>query len=84
MCDTVVKCCIDSGLTSIPASNHIVREMLGWSDKVRNAKDQPLFWHWIWQESGRPNTGHVFSIKNRTRHQYHYAVRRCKLSKQMK
>ena len=26
MCDIVIKCCIDSGLTSIPASNHNVTE----------------------------------------------------------
>ena len=47
ICDTVVKCCIDSGLTSIPASNHNVKEMPGWNDEVKHAKYQSLFWHWI-------------------------------------
>ena len=81
-CDTVVKCCIDSGLTSIPSSRLNVREVPGWNDEVRQAKDQSLFWHWIWLESGRPNTGHVYAIMKRTRHQYHYSIRRCKLNKQ--
>ena len=74
MCDTVVRCCIDSGLISIPDSNHNVREMPGWNDEVKQAKDQSLFRHWIWQEVGRPNTGYVFSIMKRTHHQYHYTV----------
>ena len=34
MYDTVVKCCMDSRLTSIPASNHNVREIPGWNDKA--------------------------------------------------
>ena len=46
--DTVVKCCIDSGLTSIPSSGNNVREVPGWNDEVKQAKDQSLFWHWIW------------------------------------
>ena len=41
-CDTVVKCCIDSGLTSIPSSRHNVRELPGWNDKVKQAKDHSL------------------------------------------
>ena len=32
-------------------------------------------------ESGKPNTGLVYQIMKRTRHQYHYAVRRCKSDK---
>ena len=80
--DTVIKCCIDSGLTSIPSSGHNGREVPGWNDEVKQAKDQSLFWHSIWFESGRPNTGPVYAIMNRTRHQYHYSVRRCKLKKQ--
>ena len=79
--DTVVKCCIDSGLTNIPSSDNNVREVPGWNDEVKQAKDQSIFWHWIWLESGRPNTGHVYAIMKRTRHQYHYSVRRCKLKK---
>ena len=81
-CDTVVKYCIDSGLTSIPSSRLNVREVPDWNDEIRQAKDQSLFWHWIWLESGRPNTGHVYAIMKRTRHQYHYSIRRCKLNTQ--
>ena len=32
-------------------------------------------------ESGRPNSGFIYDIMKRTRHQYHYAVRCCKKNK---
>ena len=32
----------------------------------------------MWQESGKPQNGVVYSVMKRTRHHYHYAVRRCK------
>ena len=32
----------------------------------------------MWLEAGKPNAGFIFDIMKRTRHQYHYAVRRCK------
>ena len=32
-------------------------------------------WHWIWLEAGKPMNGYVYNIINRTRHQYHYAIR---------
>ena len=31
----------------------------------------------MWLESGKPNTGFIDQIMKCTRHQYHYAVRRC-------
>ena len=33
---------------------------------------------WLELESGKPNTGLVYQNVKCTRHQYHYAVRRCK------
>ena len=35
----------------------------------------------MWLESGKQNTGLVYRIMKGTRHQYHYAVRRCKSNK---
>ncbi|ELT96186.1 hypothetical protein CAPTEDRAFT_185982 [Capitella teleta] len=57
-----VNACLDSGLECIPAKK----------------PDRSLFWHWIWCECGRPNTGALYDEKikmKRSRHQYHYAVR---------
>ncbi|ELT92157.1 hypothetical protein CAPTEDRAFT_215018 [Capitella teleta] len=40
-----------------------------------DGSDRSLFWHWIWCECGRPNTGALYEAMKRSRHQYHYAVR---------
>ena len=34
-------------------------------------------------EAGKPNNGYIYHILKGTRHQYHYAIRLCKKSKQM-
>ena len=45
---------------------------------VESERDHSVFWHWMWLEYGKTNTGFIYQIMKRTRHQYHYAVRRCK------
>ena len=35
----------------------------------------------MWLESGKPNTDLIYHITKHTRHQYHYAIRRCKNNK---
>ena len=51
----------------------------GWTDHVKPVRDRSVFWMWL--ESGKPNTGFIYQIMKRTRHQYHYAVGRCKSNK---
>ena len=36
---------------------------------------------YIAHESDRPNSGFIYDIMKRTRHQYHYAIRCCKKNK---
>ena len=35
---------------------------LVWNDHVKHDKDQSLFWHWIWTEAARPNSGYTCII----------------------
>ena len=55
--------------------------MPGWSETVEPERERSLLWHWIWLDSGKPNRGLVYDVMRRTRHRYHYAVRRCKKQK---
>ena len=50
----------------------------GWKDQVKPEREPSLVWHWMWLEAGKPTSVYKFAIKKCTRHQYHYAVRRCK------
>ena len=78
MCRTLINCCIDASHETIPMNRRIGKDVPGWDKLVRPERDRSLFWHWMWQESGKPQNGVVYSVMKRTRHQYHYAVRRCK------
>ena len=49
--------------------------------EILSEKDRSLLWHWIWCESGKPNSGFIYDIMKHTRHQYHYVVRCCKKNK---
>ena len=53
----------------------------GWNNLATQEREQSLFWHWIWCEAGRPYNGDIYNIMKRTRHTYHYTVRRLKKSK---
>ena len=48
---------------------------------VRPELDKAKLWHWMWHEAGKPQSGAVYEVMKRTKHQYHYAVHRCKRNK---
>ena len=65
----------------IPITRSCTREVTGWTEHVKAERNHSVFWHWMWLESGKPNTGLIDQIMKHTRHQYHYAVRHCKSNK---
>lgn len=56
----------------------INRAIPGWKDKVEPFRNDSIFWHDIWINSGRPYKGMIFEIMKRTRNKYHYTVRSVK------
>ena len=81
LCQTLIDYCIDASRDTIPMSRPVGSNIPGWEKLVKPDRDRSLFWHWMWQEAGKPQHGLVYSIMKRTRHQYHYAVRCCKSRK---
>ena len=47
-----------------------------WNDEVQPFKDKALFWHAVWQSSGKPINMQLHSIMNRAI--YHFQIRKCK------
>ena len=45
------------------------------------ARDKSMFWHGIWRDCGRLQSGVVYSIKKKTRSTYHYMLRTLKKKK---
>ena len=75
-CLSIIKSCLGLSKDCIPNAGlkKNNKEMPRWSDQVAPEKDCSLLWHWIWCESGSPNSGFIYDIMKRTLHQYHYAV----------
>ena len=74
LCRTLINCCIDSSHGTIPMDRRIVKDVPERNNLVRPETDRSLFWHWMWQGSGKPQNGVLYSVMKRARHQYHYAV----------
>ena len=74
-CNDILKCCIETGVNTIPLRKKCNGEIVGWNDTIKPEREHSLFWHWLWLECGKPNHGYVYDIMKRTRARYHYAIR---------
>ena len=74
--DLLYDLLITAGLESIPIRRPTsrAREVPGWSAQVKSDSDRSLFWHWIWLESGKPQSKIVYDVMKRAKHRYHYGV----------
>ena len=62
-----------------PDKNCIVEKTIpGWREEIEPLRQDSLFWHFLWQQSNRPNSGSLFEVMKHVRNKYHYAVRKCK------
>jgi hypothetical protein len=77
-CNALCAACIDSGMSTLPLNRPNTFSRPKWKELVKPFKDDALFWDAIWKECGRPGDGHVHGIRQRTKREYHYAVRRYK------
>ena len=81
LCHSIIGSCLSASAECIPISRSRATEVTGWAEQVKPERERSLLWHWIWLDSGKPNTGFIYQIMKRTRHQYHYAIRCCKKNK---
>ena len=47
----------------------------GWTPELNLAREQSLFWHFIWVTCERPREGEVADVMRHTRNHYHYLIR---------
>ena len=77
--DTICKQLIDvllrAGKETLPLrkGDSKAHDIPFWNEKVANAKEVAMFWHWLRVDNGRPT---VYAVMRRTRAKYHFAVRR--------
>ena len=62
-----------------PDKNCVVEKAIpGWRRQVEPLRQDSLFWHFLWQQNNRPNSGRLFEVMKHVRNKYHYAVRKAK------
>lgn len=81
LCKCIIDCCLTAGVECIPLTKSNAKTTPGWNPQVKHEREQSLFWHWIWVEAGKPYDGLIYDIMKRTRHVYHYSVRRLRKNK---
>ena len=50
----------------------------GWDDEMDYAREESLYWHNIWIECDRPDSGIIYEIMKKYRSVYHYMLRSLK------
>ena len=50
----------------------------GWRKELEPLRQDSLFWHAMWLQSGKPNRGQLYEVMKHVRNKYHYAVKKSK------
>ena len=80
MCKNVIDACLKAGnmgiLTSSGRRSTDGRKCIrGWNEFLKPARENSMFWHWMWLECKKPNAGVVCDCMRRSRRAYHSAIR---------
>ena len=62
---------------SKPRDKHI-KHFPGWGPELNLAREQSLFWHFIWDACERPREGEVADVMRHAQNHYNYLIRRIK------
>ena len=41
-------------------------DITGWTYWIKPELDKAKFWHWMWQETGKPQSGAAYEVMKRT------------------
>ena len=77
-CEQFCNICIESGRTIFPMSRPNALSKPKWKELIKPVKDEALFWDAIWKDCGKPTSGYVREIRQKTKREYHYALRQYK------
>ena len=79
----VVKACIQAEDICIPKTTHKhKRHFPGWNEEVLGLQKAAIYWHTIWKEAGRPQSGDIAENRRASRQKYHSAIKQCKIQRE--
>jgi hypothetical protein len=76
-CHDIIECCLMSD-HEFPRVKMRKQCRPAWTSDVKPFRDDCMFWHKLWLESGSPRYGVLYDVKKYTKKQYMYANRRNK------
>ena len=76
-CYDILECMLDSQNSNIPSTNCNSRgnRKPGWNTYVSQYHHDSMYWHIQWIVNGRPRNGYYAVMRNRSRTEYHKAVK---------
>ena len=80
MYNAIVNACTVSADLCIPkfgtdTQNRGSKVIPGWSDIVEPARNKAIFWHKMWIDNNRPQSGVISEIRRKTRADYHRNIK---------
>ena len=75
--NSVIKACIEASEASLPHNSQAGgrRIIPGWKEHVQEHADRAKLWHEVWLHHNKPRDGIYANLKQKSRMQYHYAIR---------
>ena len=67
-CNTIKDVCLEAGRTCIPECKPAGHSKPGWNAEVKELREDSLFWHRLWVDISRPQTGVVATVMRNTRY----------------
>ena len=82
LCDILVNSCLNAGEECLPKQkrNGKPKSTPYWNEEVGMKREEALEAQWLWEATGRPNSGRIYDDMRSTRRRYHFAVRKIKSS----
>ena len=79
MCKNVIDACLKAGNMGIATSSGRKstegRKCIhGWNEFVKPARENSMFWHWMWLECKKPNAGVVYDCMRHSIRAYHSTI----------
>ena len=75
ICNDLINVCLEAGDSSFPKTSPPRGHIPKWNSDIKPLREDSLFWHSLWVDSGRPPVGALASIMRNTRSKYHRAVK---------
>lgn len=76
LCDDIINCCLKAG-DVLPRFKSKRKQIPGWNE-IKPFRDENIYWHGLWVQMGRPQSGALFDNMRDARRQYKQAVKKVK------